>query len=73
MVRLTIVLVGLLLFVPAAAEEPDFQLHDFDGIDIARYRTETLGRMLGMLSHLGLLRVPAADEFDRPKSTGGAS
>ena len=32
MVRLTIVLVGLLLFVPAAAEEPDFQLHDFDGI-----------------------------------------
>lgn len=32
MVRATIVLVGLLLFVPAAAEEPDFQLHDFDGI-----------------------------------------
>jgi hypothetical protein len=33
MVRATIVLVGLLLFVPAAAaEEPDFQLYDFDGI-----------------------------------------
>lgn len=46
--------------------------HDFDGIDPARYRSETLGRMLGMLSHVGLLRAPAADEFDRSTSTGGA-
>ncbi|MCD6681483.1 MAG: 3-hydroxybutyryl-CoA dehydrogenase [Burkholderiaceae bacterium] len=47
--------------------------HDFDGVDLARYRSETLGRLLGMLSHMGLLRAPATDEFDRPTSTGGAS
>ncbi len=45
--------------------------YDFDGVDLVRYRRETLGRMLGMLSHVGLLRPPAADPFDRPSSTGG--
>jgi 3-hydroxyacyl-CoA dehydrogenase len=47
--------------------------YDFDGVDLARYRSETLGRMLGMLSHLGLLRAPVTDEHDRSTSTGGDS
>lgn len=47
--------------------------YDFGGIDLARYRSETLGRMLDMLDHLGLLRQPAEDLNDRPTSTGGAS
>ncbi|HLT26167.1 MAG TPA: 3-hydroxybutyryl-CoA dehydrogenase [Zeimonas sp.] len=46
--------------------------HDFDGVDVARYRSETLGRMLGMLDHFGLLRRPVHEDFDRPTSTGGA-
>lgn len=46
--------------------------YDFDGIDPARYRSDTLGRMLDMLKHLGLLRQPVHDEHDRPTSTGGA-
>lgn len=45
--------------------------HDFSGVDIERYRYETLGRLLGMLKHVGLLRPPARDDFDTPTSTGG--
>lgn len=47
--------------------------YDFGGVDLARYRSQTVGRMLDMLDHLGLLRQPANDEFDRPTSKGGAS
>lgn len=47
--------------------------YDFGGVDLAQYRSQTLGRMLDMLDHLGLLRQPASDPFDRPPSTGGAS
>lgn len=32
--------------------------YDFAGIDVASYRNETLGRMLGMLKHLGMMRPP---------------
>lgn len=32
--------------------------HDFAGVDVAAYRREVLGRMLGMLRHAGLLRPP---------------
>lgn len=35
--------------------------YDFSGTDIAAYRKETLGRMLAMLKHLGLLRPAAVD------------
>lgn len=44
--------------------------HDFSGVDIERYRFQTLGRMLGMLEHVGLLRPPARDHLDAPPSTG---
>lgn len=47
--------------------------YDFGGVDVGHYRAQALGRMLGMLDHLGLLRQPAHDEFDRFPSTGGAS
>ncbi len=51
--------------------------YDFGGVDLARYRSETLGRMLDMLDHLGLLRQPVKHEPDREpdrsKSTRGAS
>ncbi len=32
--------------------------YDFTGVDVAAYRDEALGRMLGMLKHLGLARPP---------------
>lgn len=32
--------------------------YDFAGVDVDAYRSEALGRMLGMLAHLGLLRPP---------------
>lgn len=32
--------------------------YDFGGVDVAAYRTQALGRMLGMLAHLGMLRPP---------------
>ncbi|RPH64073.1 MAG: 3-hydroxybutyryl-CoA dehydrogenase [Burkholderiales bacterium] len=32
--------------------------YDFADVDVAAYRREALGRMLGMLEHLGLLRPP---------------
>ena len=32
--------------------------YDFAGVDVDAYRGEALGRMLGMLAHLGLLRPP---------------
>jgi 3-hydroxybutyryl-CoA dehydrogenase len=32
--------------------------YDFDGVDVAAYRTQALERMLGMLAHLGMLRPP---------------
>lgn len=35
--------------------------HDFSGVDVAAYKKETLGRMLGMLRHLGLLHPAALD------------
>lgn len=36
--------------------------HDFSGIDIPEYKKQTLGRMLAMLAHVGLLRPPANDD-----------
>ncbi len=35
--------------------------YDFDGVDLARYRSAMLGRMLDMLEHLGLMRQPAGE------------
>ncbi len=35
--------------------------HEFAGVDVAAYRKETLGRMLAMLRHVGLLRAPRID------------
>lgn len=32
--------------------------HDFTGVDVDAWRAEALGRMLGMLEHLGMLRPP---------------
>ena len=32
--------------------------YDFGGVDVAAYRTQALGRMLGMLAHLDMLRPP---------------
>ncbi|HEY5634849.1 MAG TPA: 3-hydroxybutyryl-CoA dehydrogenase [Burkholderiaceae bacterium] len=32
--------------------------YDFAGVDVATYRNELLGRMLGMLEHLGMARPP---------------
>ena len=32
--------------------------YDFSGVDIAAYKKQALGRMLGMLRHLDLLRLP---------------
>lgn len=32
--------------------------YDFTGVDVAAYKDEALGRMLGMLKHLGLARPP---------------
>jgi 3-hydroxybutyryl-CoA dehydrogenase len=33
--------------------------YDFSGVDVTAYRKEALGRLLGMLKHLNLLRPPA--------------
>ncbi len=38
--------------------------YDFSSIDIPEYRSETLGRMLSMLKHAGLLRQPASDPYE---------
>ncbi len=32
--------------------------YDFTGVDVATYRNEALGRMLGMLKYLGMMRPP---------------
>ena len=32
--------------------------YDFDGVDVASYRNDLLGRMLGMLKYLGMARPP---------------
>ncbi len=34
---------------------------DYSGVDVAAYRKDTLGRMLAMLRHVGLLRAPGVD------------
>ena len=39
---------------------------DFSGVDVAAYRKDTLGRMLAMLRHVGLLRAPKIDRDDSP-------
>jgi 3-hydroxybutyryl-CoA dehydrogenase len=32
--------------------------YDFDNVDVDAYRRDALGRMLGMLGHVGLVRAP---------------
>ena len=38
--------------------------YDFSGIDLNQYKKEVLGRMLGMLKHLDLMRPPGIAESD---------
>ena len=45
--------------------------YDFSGIDIADYKKQALGRMLGMLRHLDMLRPPGTALRKRSPPEGG--